>query len=169
LSGSGKTTFSQGLLEHLGAICLRSDVERKRLAGLDALTRTGTGVEEGIYSRDFSRRTYGHLAYLAERLLHAGWTVLVDATFIARWQRELLHHVAGACGVPFHILDFSAPSEELRWRVKARSAASTDASEAGLAVLEQQLKSQEPLTDEEASSVVAATSVEEVLGKLGMG
>jgi aminoglycoside phosphotransferase family enzyme/predicted kinase len=169
LSGSGKTTLSQGALERLGAICLRSDVERKRLAGLDALARTGAAPEEGIYGRDFSRRTYGHLAYLAERLLHAGWTVLVDATFIARWQRELLHHVASACGVPFHILDFSLPHEELRQRVKARSAAGTDASEADLAVLEQQLKSQEPLTGEEASSVVAATSVEEVLGKLGMG
>jgi hypothetical protein len=167
LSGSGKTTFSQGLLERLGAICLRSDVERKRLAGLDALARTGAGVEEGIYGRDFSRRTYGHLAYLAERLLHAGWTVLVDATFIARWQRELLHHVAAACRVSFHILDFSVPNEELRQRVKARSAAGTDASEAGLNVLEQQLKSQEPLTAEETRSVVAATSVEQVLVSLG--
>ena len=50
LSGSGKTTFSQGVIERLGAICLRSDVERKRLAGLDALARTGAGVEEGIYA-----------------------------------------------------------------------------------------------------------------------
>ncbi len=169
LSGSGKTTFSQDLLERLGAICLRSDVERKRLAGLDALARTGAGVEEGIYGRDFSRRTYGHLAYLAERLLHAGWTVLVDATFIARWQRELLHHVAGACRVPFHILDFSVSPEELRQRVKARSAGGMDASEADVDVLEKQLKSQEPLTAEEMSSVVAVTSVEEVLAKLGMG
>lgn len=166
LSGSGKTTFSQDLLERLGAVCLRSDVERKRMAGLDALARTGAGVEEGIYGRDFSRRTYGHLAYLAERLLHAGWTVLVDATFIARWQRELMHHVAGACGVPFHILDFSVAPEELRQRVTARSAAGTDASEADLAVLEQQLKSQEPLTGEETILVVAATSVEVVVATL---
>jgi hypothetical protein len=69
--------------------------------------------------------------------------------------------------VPFHILDFSVPNEELRQRVKARSAAGTDASEADLAVLEQQLKSQEPLTGEETRSVVAATSVEDVLAGFG--
>jgi aminoglycoside phosphotransferase family enzyme/predicted kinase len=166
LSGSGKTTFTDMLLEKLGAIRLRSDVERKRLAGLDALARTGAGVEDGIYGRDFSRRTYGHLAYLAERLLHAGWTVLVDATFIARWQRELLHHVAAACQVPFHILDFSVPPEELRQRVTARSAAGTDASEADLAVLDQQLKNEEPLTVEEARSVLGATSVGTVVAQL---
>ena len=166
LSGSGKTTFSQGLIERLGAICLRSDVERKRLAGLDAFARTGSGVEEGIYAHDFSRRTYGHLAYLAERLVHAGWTVLVDATFMARWQRELLHHVALACGAPFHILDFFVPTEELRQRVVARSAAGTDASEADLAVFEQQLKTQEPLTIEESGLVLAANSVEQVAALL---
>ncbi|HYP68830.1 MAG TPA: AAA family ATPase [Thiobacillaceae bacterium] len=169
LSGSGKTTFSQGLIERLGAICLRSDIERKRLAGLEALARTGAGVEEGIYGHDFSRRTYGHLAYLAERLLYAGWTVLVDATFIARWQRELLRHVAVACHLPFNILDFPLPHEELRQRVTARSAAGRDASEADLDVLEQQLKTQEPLTTEEASSVMAATSMEEVLARLERG
>ena len=162
LSGSGKTTFSQGLIERLGAVCLRSDLERKRLAGLDALARTGAGVEKGIYARDFSRRTYGHLAYLAERLLHAGWRVLVDATFMARWQRELLHHVALACGAPFHILDFSMPVEELRQRVMARSATGMDASEADLAVLEQQLKTQEPLTIEESGLVLSANSVQQV-------
>jgi predicted kinase len=123
-------------------------------------------VEEGIYGRDFSRRTYGHLAFLAERLLHAGWTVLVDATFIARWQRELLRHVAGACRVPFHILDFSVPPQELRLRVKARSAAGTDPSDADLAVLEQQLKTQEPLTAEETGSVIVTASIEQVLAEL---
>ncbi len=40
LSGSGKTTVSRALVEALGAMRLRSDVERKRLHGLEAGART---------------------------------------------------------------------------------------------------------------------------------
>jgi aminoglycoside phosphotransferase family enzyme len=40
LSGSGKTTVSLELLEALGGVRLRSDVERKRLHGLNAAART---------------------------------------------------------------------------------------------------------------------------------
>ena len=47
LSGSGKTTASQVILEHLGALRVRSDVERKRLHGLAASARTGSGVRRG--------------------------------------------------------------------------------------------------------------------------
>jgi len=51
LSGSGKTVFSQSALETLGAVCVRSDVERKRLHHLPANARTGSGVESDLYSR----------------------------------------------------------------------------------------------------------------------
>ena len=37
LPGSGKTTFSQLALQQMGAIRIRSDVERKRLFGLGTL------------------------------------------------------------------------------------------------------------------------------------
>jgi hypothetical protein len=168
LSGSGKTTFTDVLLEKLGAIRLRSDVERKRLAGLDALASTGSGVGKGIYGQDFSRLTYDHLATLAEKLLKAGWNVIVDATFIARWQRELFIQVAAKSGVAFHILDFSAPADVLRERVIARSAAGKDASEADLSVLEQQLKSQEPLTLEESQAAIVATSVDVICSRVGL-
>ncbi|MFN6951581.1 MAG: hypothetical protein ACK4NE_03170, partial [Albidovulum sp.] len=34
------------------AVRLRSDIERKRLAGLDALARTASGVAVGLYAAD---------------------------------------------------------------------------------------------------------------------
>lgn len=166
LSGSGKTVFSQNLIMQFEMISLRSDIERKRLAGLDALAKSGSSAEGGIYSRDFSRRTYDYLAELAKTLLEAGWHVLVDATFIARWQRELFQQIATRCGVVFHILDFSAPETLLRQRVQARSAAGKDASEADITVLELQLKTQEPLTAAEVPWVIEATTVDAVAAQL---
>jgi aminoglycoside phosphotransferase family enzyme len=54
LPGSGKTTLSQHILERHGAIRLRSDLERKRLAGLKPLDKSGSPVDSGIYAGDFS-------------------------------------------------------------------------------------------------------------------
>ena len=166
LSGSGKTTFSQQLIMQFEMISLRSDIERKRLAGLDALAKSGSGMESGIYTRDFSLRTYEQLAGLAEKLLQAGWSVLVDATFIARWQRNLFRQLAERCTVQLHILDFDLPEEILRQRVHARSAEGRDASEADVSVLEQQLKTHESLTSEEKEFAIRADSVESVMAKL---
>lgn len=166
LSGSGKTTFSQELAMQFELVSLRSDVERKRLAGLDALEKSGSGVESGIYTRDFSRRTYEYLAEIADKLLRAGFSVLVDATFIARWQRDLFRQLAERCNVPLHILDFDLAEEVLRQRVQARSAEGRDASEADVAVLEQQLKTHEPLSQDETGYAIPVTTVEAVISRL---
>ncbi len=50
LPGCGKSTVAQIALERLGAIRVRSDVERKRLFGLDALANSKTRAEVDIYS-----------------------------------------------------------------------------------------------------------------------
>ena len=50
LSGSGKTTVAQKMSESLGAVRVRSDVERKRLHGLAAGARTHARAFGGIYA-----------------------------------------------------------------------------------------------------------------------
>jgi aminoglycoside phosphotransferase family enzyme/predicted kinase len=149
LSGSGKTTVTGALMREPGAIRLRSDVERKRLAGLDALAKSGSGVGEQLYAADATRQTYQRLAELAGQLLDAGWPVLVDATFTARWQRDLLRDVARTRQLAFRILDFPVPVATLRERIARRARAGTDASEADLAVLQHQLETAEPLGADE--------------------
>lgn len=155
LSGSGKTTVTRSLMQTPGAIRLRSDVERKRLAGLDALARSGSGVGEALYTGDATRRTYAHLARLAGVILDRGWPVIVDATFTARWQRDLLRDTARARGVAFRILDFQVPVATLRERIVKRSAEGSDASDANLAVLQRQLETEEPLAADERAEIVA--------------
>lgn len=149
LSGSGKTTLTRTLMQVPGAIRLRSDVERKRLAGIDALAQSGSGVGQKLYAADATRQTYAHLAQLAGSLLDAGWPVIVDATFLARWQRDWLREQAQSHGVPFHILDFEVPVATLRERILQRGRAGRDASEAGLEVLQRQIETEEPLAADE--------------------
>ena len=151
LSGSGKTTLTQSLLQEQGMIRLRSDVERKRLAGLGALAHSGSEMGQGLYTQHASRRTYEHLARLAEGLLDAGWPVIVDAACLARWQRDLFRNLAQRRNVSFRILDIRADHATLRQRISQRAAQGKDASEADLRVLQQQIETTQPLDADELS------------------
>ncbi len=146
LSGSGKTSVSQVVLESAGAIRIRSDIERKRLHGLSGNARSGSGVGQGIYTDAVGAATYDRLAELASRVLEDQFPVLVDATFLERAQRERFRLLAGKLGVPFAILHIEASELELRRRVAQRT---DDASEATGAVLDRQLRIQDALTSDE--------------------
>src|SRR5580765_67085 len=148
VSGSGKSTRAQALAEN-GAIAIRSDVERKRLFGLDVGARSESPVGGGLYASDVDRRTYDRLAQLARVIVRSGYTVVVDAAFLKRWQRDLLRAVASELGVRFVIADCSAPPSVLRERVVRRLERERDASEATLDVLASQLATEEPLGPDE--------------------
>ena len=148
-SGSGKTVVSQALLEAGGMVRLRSDVERKRLAGLAAAMRSGSGPDRGLYREEATRATYQELLRLARRVLAAGWPVVVDAACLRRWQRESFRALAAELHLSWLIVACGADPALLRERVAQRSLSGQDASEADLAVLERQLGSAEALADDE--------------------
>jgi len=159
LSGSGKTFASTQWLanEATGrAVRLRSDVERKRLHGMGAQAASGSGLNSGIYSPQAHGDTYASLLARARRLLAEGWSVLVDAAFLRAAERTAFAALAAEQGVPFHILACEAPPEVLRQRITERQAHGADASEATLAVLEQQFGWLEPLTPAERERLVGA-------------
>ena len=149
LSGSGKSHLAAQLLERAGALRLRSDVERKRLFGLRPHESSASGVGRGIYRPGDSERTYARLLALATIVLEAGWPVIVDATFLRAAERDAFRAAARERGLPFAILHCRAAAELLRARVGDRERQGRDPSEAGLAVLERQLASREPLRADE--------------------
>jgi aminoglycoside phosphotransferase family enzyme/predicted kinase len=155
LSGSGKTFVAQLLLEALGAVRLRSDVERKRLHGLSPQARSGSELDAGLYAPGASERTYAHLAGLALEVLAARYPVIIDAAFLKRSRRDRFAELARGAGATFAIATCTASASTLRARLAARERAARDASEAGLAVLERQLATEEPLATDEAGRVLA--------------
>jgi hypothetical protein len=153
VSGSGKTTVAQHLLEHLSAVRVRSDVERKRLVGIAAAERRAAAVGRGLYDAATTERTYGRLAELAAAIVDAGFPAIVDATFLRAADRQRFHALADRLGAAFSIVLCEAPPAILRARVQARQAAGTDASDATLAVLDSQLQSLEQPAADEAAQV----------------
>lgn len=154
LSGSGKTTWTDGLVAGLPALRLRSDLERKRLTGLGERGRSHSPIGGGIYTQDSTEATYARLARLAELGLAGGLNVIVDATFLKQNQRRRLADVAALTGAGFAILDCHAEESTLRRRIALRSARNTDASEATEDVLDFQLGEREKLTAAERKCTI---------------
>lgn len=154
LPGCGKSTFAQLALERLGAIRIRSDVERKRLFGLDALADSRSRIGGGIYGAEATQRTYARLHELARGLLAAGFPVIVDAAFLRHAERESFRELAREMNTPFVIASVQADAAVLAERLAQRRRRADDASEADAAVLHVLRAAQEPLADEEQACAV---------------
>lgn len=156
LSGSGKTWLARQLAERLFAVHLRSDVERKRLAGLDELARTRSGIAAGLYSSRMSAAVYEDLAQAAEHVLGGGYSAIVDAAFLRREERARFAELGARLGVASRLVYCDAPVETLRSRIAARDRSGRDASEADVAVLDWQLAHIESLQPDEPLEVIHA-------------
>jgi uncharacterized protein len=149
VSGSGKSTLAQTLVESLGAIRVRSDVERKRLLGIAAGARPTAEQVAPLYGSGLTERTYARLQSLAASLLGAGLHAIVDAAFLHRNERDRVRNVAAAHEARTTLIECHAATPVLRQRIRNRLAADDDPSDADLAVLERQLQSREPACDDE--------------------
>jgi len=148
LSGVGKSHLARQLADASGAICLRSDVERKRLFTQSA----------GRYSEQAHAQTYAHLHQLAGAALRAGSAVIIDAAYLKRSEREAAQQLAEKAGVPALILACEAPIALIEQRLAARKQAGVDPSEADLAVVRAQQGFIEPLqADEKMHSLIFDT------------
>lgn len=171
-SGSGKTYLAHRLAAGLGAIHLRSDLERKRLAGIGELDRSGSELGQGLYSVEMTRRVYERLLEVTRPVLQGGLTAIVDATFNRRAERALFTGLARQLGVPICVIRCEAPEQTLRSRILSRELAGMDASEAGLSVLAWQQRNHEAVHEGEGiRAIVAQTDqpgeLDRVLDEIG--
>lgn len=159
LSGSGKSTYTETLLESIRAIRIRSDVERKRLYGYKQSEHTYSKINEGIYTAQSSSATYKKLASLAKSILDSGYSVIVDACFLQHEQRETFHVLAQELKIPFIILSFQASEDILKERIINRS---KNLSEAGIEVLNAQLSHYVPLVKKEDNNTIVINTEEHI-------
>ena len=160
LSGSGKTWIAQRLTPRLLGIHLRSDIERRRLAGLSAVERSDSRVEQRLYSREMTAGVYRTLAQCTHDTLAGGYPTIVDATFARRADRANFHELAARLGLRACIVHCQAPREVLQARIVERRQRNDDPSEANLSVLGWQEMHFEPIQAQEAFTVFEATTTE---------
>lgn len=151
VSAVGKSHVAMRLVEALGAIRLRSDVERKRLFGSQQDADKGQ-IGQGIYNPNASEATYQRLHQLAKSALHAGFPVVIDATYLQQAMRQNAWQVAEDAGAPFLILDCHAPEAVIAGWLEQRQHLGQDPSDATLEVIQMQQAQREPLSSDELVS-----------------
>lgn len=88
--GSGKSYLGRRWAEQCGVLYYNSDEVRKELAGLTSDSRQWLDYNTGIYSPEFSRKTYDELIRLAGVEIELGRGCVVDATYTSAAERELV-------------------------------------------------------------------------------
>ncbi len=94
LMGTGKSTLAEALHEATGYPLLSSDTVRKQLAQITPDQPLAEAFGQGIYSTDWSARTYQSMRATTSHLLHAGRSVIVDASFMRRTDRHMFAEAA---------------------------------------------------------------------------
>lgn len=135
-SGSGKSTVARAVAPSIGsvpgAVIVRSDEIRKYLCAVDPLTRLGPAG----YTAHLTGRVYATMIDRAAAILDAGHSVIVDAVFARRTDRDRMAHMAEAAAVPFTGLWLDAPEDVLLKRIRGRQ---TDVSDADPVVVRAQI------------------------------
>lgn len=127
LSGSGKSRAARELASHVGgrpgARVVRSDVLRKRIAGVHPLDKLGP---EG-YTPEMTQKTYQAVYDEARTVLTTGHSVIADCVFSKPEERAAIEAVAAEMEVPFMGLWLEADPEIMQSRVEARTKNASDA------------------------------------------
>ncbi|MBN1366997.1 MAG: AAA family ATPase [Dehalococcoidales bacterium] len=122
LVGTGKSTVARALAKRLGLTVVSSDVTRKKLAGVPLTERHFDGFSSGIYTVDFTRRTYDMIFNDAGEILKSGDSVILDASFIKKEERLKAKQLADAAGADFAIIEVVLAENIIKERLNKRVA-----------------------------------------------
>jgi len=120
LVGTGKTTLANALAKRLGLTIISSDVVRKQLAGIPPTEHRFEAADAGIYSPEFTRRTYDRLFTEAKAILNTGDSVILDASFINRAERIRAMELAKTENAEFLAIELNLDEESIQQRLNER-------------------------------------------------
>ncbi len=154
LIASGKSRTATLVGELLAAPVLSSDRTRKFLAGHRPEETLGNEPWSGAYSKEATAEVYAALFANAAAIVASGRPVVIDASFRTRAAREEVRELASRAGVPFMLIECTAPRELLRERLKKRETRATHESDARTDLLDEFERRFEPIDELQASEHV---------------
>ncbi|MGH7795995.1 MAG: AAA family ATPase [Candidatus Binatia bacterium] len=134
MAATGKSTVARLLSARTGFPVFDSDHVRKQLAGMSPTTRSGETYQGGIYSQEFTRRTYESLLEAAHDRLASGEGAIIAATFAdAEFRRRALER-ADRLHAPVIFVECRSDEDTIKQRLRQRESDSNDASDASWSI-----------------------------------
>ncbi len=130
LTATGKSALARRLAGQTGIDVISSDVVRKRLAGLAPSDHRYEPFQGGIYTREFTERTYAALLEEGRERLRRGRSVILDASFLQRQHRRAAASLAAEEGAQFASVECQASDDAVRKRLDRRLHEGDDPSDA---------------------------------------
>jgi uncharacterized protein len=127
LPGTGKSALADAVAGRLGFTVLSSDRVRKELAGLPAEASARAPFGMGIYSAEWTERTYTELLRRAATLLGHGESVVIDASLSCAKHRAAAAATAVDTTADLVQLRCTATPELAAQRMSTRASAISDA------------------------------------------
>lgn len=148
LMGTGKSYVGRELARRWNLDYVSSDATRKALAEIKATEHHYDAYGEGIYSAEFSRKTYDAMYEKAKLSLDKGESILLDATFRERNERERAMVLAKEAKANAYLIECVADDEEIKRRLYRRTQnAATTVSDGRLELFEKQKADWEPVVE----------------------
>ncbi|CAG0995422.1 hypothetical protein GEOBC_02615 [Geobacteraceae bacterium] len=158
LTGTGKSFVARELAFDLGLEIVSSDVVRKELAGLLPTEHRRDRYGEGIYAITVTARTYDTLLERAETALAAGQSIIVDATFRSRTDRDIFRQMAVRHAARFHLIHANCPEGTAQQRLEIRKNQTNEPSDGRWEIYLRQKEEFHFPTDDEAGLIRIDTS-----------
>jgi hypothetical protein len=167
--GTGKSTLARALAEALGWEWLRADVLRKELAQVPFLEHRFEEFHQGIYSPEFSQKTYQKLFERARDNLESGRSAILDASFKKQADRQRALELARNTRADFLYIECHCSDEEIRKRLDRRAREKNEPSDGRWELLAEQKKDYDPVEGFEADLFLSLNTerpLEECLARI---
>jgi len=121
LIASGKSTLAEAWARSLGINSYNSDRVRKELAGLAVNAPQQESFNAGIYTAEFSRKTYDALLAYAQADLAAQRSAVLDGSYQSKAERERVREIAERHGAALIFVECRCPEPLLQERMAMRA------------------------------------------------
>jgi aminoglycoside phosphotransferase family enzyme/predicted kinase len=160
LMGTGKSLRARFIAPRLGADIIQTDVLRKDMHNIKPSERHHEPFGKGIYGDEFTRKTYDRALEFASEKLREGKSVIIDASYKNRRNRQEAFDAAKKLQADFFVIECICPDDVIRKRLDSRMSNKTEASDGRWEIYQAQKESFEEINEiPDGSHIILDTSL----------